>query len=69
MFIQFETSKSEKVLVPISKILLIEQDKRGVTVVLDDGTPLLVCETIESVAKRLQIHYEEGVEREVITLK
>ena len=61
MFIQFKTLKNEKVLVPVGKILLIEEDKRGSTVVLDDGTPLLVLENIEDVAKRINYHLDSAL--------
>ncbi|MBO7297477.1 MAG: hypothetical protein J6U60_00335 [Clostridia bacterium] len=53
MFMQFETTKNEKIIVGVNKILLIAEGKRGATVVLIDGTPITVKQNFEEVATRL----------------
>lgn len=53
MFMQFETTKGEKVIICVNKILLIQNEKKGVTVVLDDGTPITVLQGFDDVAHRL----------------
>lgn len=62
MFIQFTTDKNEKIIVGIEKIMLISEEKKGVTVVLSDGTPIRVFEDYETVTARL-------VKRELLPLK
>ena len=69
MFIQCETSKNEKIIVPVRKILLIVEEKKGVTVFLEDGTSFLVLETIETIGRRLYNHCDLAEERSVITFK
>lgn len=54
MFMQFETTKNEKIIVGVNKILLIAEGKRGATVVLIDGTPITVKQNFEEVATRLK---------------
>ena len=50
---QFVTPKGEKVIVSTAKILLINEERKGVTVVMDDGTPISISESFETVASRL----------------
>lgn len=54
MFMQFETTKNEKIIVGVNKILLVAEGKRGATVVLIDGTPITVKQNFEEVATRLK---------------
>lgn len=53
MFMQFVTPKGEKVILSTEKIMLITEEKKGVTVIIDDGTPIPVSEKFESVSIRL----------------
>ena len=50
---QFVTPKGEKVILSTEKIMLITEEKKGVTVIIDDGTPIPVSENFESVSIRL----------------
>ena len=54
MFMHFETTKNEKIIVGVNKILLVAEGKRGATVVLIDGTPITVKQNFEEVATRLK---------------
>lgn len=54
MFIQFQTVKGENVIVSTEKIQLIQQERKGVTIVMDDGTPITISQEIERVYKRLE---------------
>lgn len=49
---QFLTPKGEKVLISTSKITLISEDRKGVTVVLDDGTPIAIADSFEKIIQR-----------------
>ena len=53
MFMQFITDKNERIIINIDKVVLISEEKKGISVVLDDGTPIRVSEDYETVAKRL----------------
>ena len=54
MFMQFITPKGENVILSISKIMLISEDKKGVTVIMDDGTPISISDSFEMVSTRLR---------------
>lgn len=54
MFIQFQTVRGENVIVATEKIQLIQEERRGVTIVMDDGTPITVSEALELVYRRLE---------------
>ena len=51
---QFETKQGERVCVQIKEILMISEDKKGVTVELSDGTPILVSQSYDEVLRRLE---------------
>lgn len=53
MFMQFATQKGENIIIPTAKILLISEEKKGVTIVMDDGTPITISESFETVVSRL----------------
>lgn len=54
MFMQFVTPKGENVILSISKIMLISEEKKGVTVIMDDGTPISISDSFEKVSQRLR---------------
>lgn len=54
MFIQFQTVRGENVIVATEKIQLIQEERRGVTIVMDDGTPITIPEALELVYRRLE---------------
>lgn len=54
MFMQFVTPKGENVILSIPKIMLISEEKKGVTVIMDDGTPISISDSIETVSQRLR---------------
>ena len=54
MFMQFETKQGERVCVQIKEILMISEDKKGVTVELSDGTPILVSQSYDVVLRQLE---------------
>lgn len=54
MFMQFLTPKGENVILSISKIMLISEEKKGVTVIMDDGTPISISDSFETVSTRLR---------------
>ena len=54
MFMQFVTPKGENVILSISKIMLISEEKKGVTVIMDDGTPISISDSFETVSTRLR---------------
>ena len=54
MFMQFITPKGENVILSISKIMLISEEKKGVTVIMDDGTPISISDSFEKVSQRLR---------------
>ena len=56
---RFETPKGEKVIVPTEKILLISEEKKGVTIVMEDGTPIPISEDFATVERR----FARGEER------
>lgn len=53
MFMQLRTAKGERVIVNVNKILLIDETKKGATVVLENGLPILVSESLDELATRL----------------
>ena len=54
MFMRFVTPKGENVILSISKIMLISEEKKGVTVIMDDGTPISISDSFEKVSQRLR---------------
>ena len=52
MFMQFATPKGENLLIPTSKITLISEDRKGVTIVLDDGTPIAIADSFATIVQR-----------------
>lgn len=53
MFIHFVTTKGEKVVINMNKILFINEEKKRVLVFLEDGTMLSVTDDFETVCQRL----------------
>lgn len=51
---QFATQKGENIIIPTAKILLISEEKKGVTIVMDDGTPITISDSIETISQRLR---------------
>ena len=54
MIMRFVTPKGENVILSISKIMLISEEKKGVTVIMDDGTPISISDSFEKISQRLR---------------